>query len=341
MTEMIEKSGNEWEAGAYLGQGSQVCWLQGFCGQTRERKNGSWQIYAPDFLLNEAESFYQFEEVSQIHLQRQKAMEPIEWLEPQFSDFKNMVEQAQNEMATGDLKKVVPVVFARSRADHLPSTHKILESFQPLPHLWSYGFWLESEGLMGQSPELLFEVEGDRLKTMAVAGTYFPSRGTSLEDFFHDPKENLEHDLVVEDLCERLKPFGALDLGPRELKSQGQIAHLFTAIEVKLNRPGDLLEYIQALHPTPALGVSPRSQKDWLPRLSGGVDRKRHGAPFALIEPSGKITCLVAIRNLQWDSREILLGSGCGIVSQSLVEREWDELKAKRDVVRRMFYDTN
>jgi isochorismate synthase EntC len=45
---------------------------------------------------------------------------------------------------------------------------------------------------------------------------------------------------------------------------------------------------------------------------------------------------LVAIRNIQWQDEKIRLGSGCGIVKSSQIEREWQELKLKRESVKRM-----
>ena len=47
---------------------------------------------------------------------------------------------------------------------------------------------------------------------------------------------------------------------------------------------------------------------------------------------------LVAIRNIQWDVDKTLLGSGCGIVSESKIEREWNELTLKRKAVKELLH---
>jgi isochorismate synthase EntC len=71
--------------------------------------------------------------------------------------------------------------------------------------------------------------------------------------------------------------------------------------------------------------------------------RVRYGAPFGLVLSSpGSRTlefqdCLAAIRNVQWSNgRAPTLGSGCGFVKESATDREWAELKLKRDSVKKV-----
>ena len=56
----------------------------------------------------------------------------------------------------------------------------------------------------------------------------------------------------------------------------------------------------------------------------------RYGAPVGYIEEGGKDSrCLVAIRNMQWKDNWIGLGAGCGIVPESRLDLEWEELQLK------------
>jgi menaquinone-specific isochorismate synthase len=48
---------------------------------------------------------------------------------------------------------------------------------------------------------------------------------------------------------------------------------------------------------------------------------------------SEKSLALVAIRNLLWDETGSRIGTGCGIVASSQMEKEWQELASKRDFV--------
>ncbi|MNL49201.1 chorismate binding enzyme [compost metagenome] len=46
--------------------------------------------------------------------------------------------------------------------------------------------------------------------------------------------------------------------------------------------------------------------------------------------------CLVAIRNMQWNGQFAMIGSGCGVVAASELEREWRELYQKRLSVKKI-----
>ena len=62
--------------------------------------------------------------------------------------------------------------------------------------------------------------------------------------------------------------------------------------------------------------------------------RNKYGAPFAVQFPNGDFISVVAIRNIQWDRREIILGAGGGVVVESQLEKEWLELQGKRNSVK-------
>jgi len=83
--------------------------------------------------------------------------------------------------------------------------------------------------------------------------------------------------------------------------------------------------------------VAPRDAgKKWLSKINTDPDRSRFGAPFGLRNENGTGICLVAIRNVQWQDKKIKIGSGSGIVHESELNREWDEQKLKREVVKKM-----
>ena len=97
-------------------------------------------------------------------------------------------------------------------------------------------------------------------------------------------------------------------------------------------------QLISKLHPTPALGVYPR-RLDYsiLEELTNSKLRKRYGAPFGVCLPNGDAQVVVAIRNIQWQEATFSLGTGCGIVEESNLDKEWDELALKRSSVRSIF----
>ncbi len=306
------------------------------------------QILFPDFFMDSETEFVSgsnsfqisqelFSEYLDGYLSDRPNISKLDWIEPELDKYREAFDQTKSEMISGELKKAVPVLFARAQTNmDKVKRAQILRNLNKSPlNLYVYGKWNEDEGVLGASPETLVNFESGNLKSMALAGTQ--SRSTELCNLLGDPKEVLEHQLVVDDIIESLAPWGVpISVGPEVLELK-QLWHLKTDISLRLESPFDPKEIIEKLHPTPALGVSPRSfDYNWLRRLPDADIRKRFGAPFAMLFPNGDFVSVVAIRNIQWEQGQVLLGAGGGVVSMSHFENEWLELEHKRNSVRTM-----
>jgi menaquinone-specific isochorismate synthase len=335
---------------------------------------GSAAIYAPDFRLQDAKPWKQtrawdlcdFDAFTDIvmagveGLVNAQAPLPLSWTEPNHELFTDKFELIQKRLRAGILQKAVPVVFAT--ATGTLDERRILQILQNLvqlpPTLHLYGLWnlgaekasSQAQGILGATPERLLSLRDSSgvavIETMALAGTraktVASADGVAL---LQDPKERKEHQIVVDDIAQTLSTIGKVQMSETSVVELPTLFHLKTPISVVLDqapaRTMDLAQASKLLHPTPALGVAPRvlgfGEMDlW----DDGKYRRRFGAPFgvsARVAESLKIEdCLVAIRNIQWSDENILLGSGCGVIEASQQEREWQELKLKRDSVKRM-----
>lgn len=306
-------------------------------------------VYAPDFMLTEPDPWLIFP--SSRIAARQELLERLgsqdepsvtghvrEWVQPNFADFEARFDRIQSAIAEGRLIKAVPVVSRTSAQPIDPSTAADLLA-RALRHtagsrLRAFGVWTGAEGILGMTPERLFTLRGRRaLETMALAGTRSNQPGTpSLLD---DSKEVHEHQIVVDGILDRLREFGMADVGATKELELPSITHLFTPIAISLDREIAFEEAASALHPTPALGAWPtEAGRAWLKSDPGSLARRRHGAPFAVIEPSAETKeCLAAIRCLQWNEAGSQLTAGCGIVKGSVLDREWIEIASKLDAV--------
>ena len=96
---------------------------------------------------------------------------------------------------------------------------------------------------------------------------------------------------------------------------------------------------VRRLHPTAALGVWPRNEagERWLREADRGVNRGGFGAPFGLEREDRCALALVGIRNIEWSDRSIRIGSGAGIIAESRLELEVEELRQKREQVKALF----
>jgi menaquinone-specific isochorismate synthase len=198
--------------------------------------------------------------------------------------------------------------------------------FEPRPYHAFYG----------ATPELLAEVLGSTLRTMALAGSI--RRGTTPDEdetlaqhLLSDPKERYEHKLVVEAVGRRLANFAdELEIPDRATVYRlSNIQHIHTPISARLRHPDGVLPVIEALHPTPALGGSPRHLAMAFIREAEPVPRGWYAAPVGYIDSNMDGTFAVAIRSAVSQERRVWLYAGGGIVADSVPRKEWDETALK------------
>jgi menaquinone-specific isochorismate synthase len=310
-------------------------------------------FYTPDFFLKEAKPWTTHSSVAEISIEElSEKLQPFhrefpkrQWINPFKEQFRTTLEEIHKKIYSGELDKAVPFVFEISNSKMSPeqlitSLMKALEFTRNYPiHL--YGFWNEREGILGATPEILFSLDKTQqcwtLKTSAIAGTKDRQRqDISMEK---DPKTYDEHALVISGIQESLKFYGQVELGELEEIKLPNLTHLKTPITVKMNQDPDLEDIIARLHPTPALGAYPRKPGlAWLKSYQTKIDRKHYGAPVGYIKPESQISNFyVAIRNIQWDTSQIQIGAGCGIVAGSNFNNEWQEIHLKIKSIKEIF----
>jgi len=311
------------------------------------RRPGRPAFYVTDFFLDDVHPWRHPAEWEELSFEELSARfgggtaPEIAWEPPAIDDFAPLFHSACEAMARGGLQKIVPVLF---EIGHLTARADCWGHFftrvAALPSgLWAYGFSYNRHGLVGATPEVLFQAEARCYRTMALAGTRSVARA---EELLTDAKERREHRLVVDDIVRRLAPFGNIEVGPLGLLRLPAIAHLMTPIffaESGGNERMSFAEMVRRLHPTAALGYSPRvpAGERWLREADRGVKRRTFGAPFGLEREDRSALAVVAIRNVQWDNERVRVGSGAGMLSESVLEREFDELRQKRDHVKALF----
>ncbi|MEO8217260.1 MAG: chorismate-binding protein [Acidobacteriota bacterium] len=264
----------------------------------------------------------------------------IHWQTPDRRLFQSLFSSAHFSIEHEGLKKAVPVLFENGSFEGSPDALMawLIGALRFLPpSLRAYGIVQGDAGMIGASPEVLFEGAGQGYRTAALAGTRPIDRA---EELWSDPKERDEHRMVVEDIVLRLRSGLRVDIGSTEIARLPGLAHLFTPIEASAD--GEVIlfeEMVGRLHPTAALGVFPRCEagRRWLKESDRVEPRRQFGAPFGFQAPDDAAICLVAIRNVQWAGQSIRIGSGGGVLAESIFENELAELKAKRDQVKSLF----
>lgn len=256
------------------------------------------------------------------------------WEKPKTEGFKMAFRRIRREVLSGRLTKMVPVLTECGTAEGEPAAllHAVLNAPN---NLWGYARSMNGSGFLGATPELLFQREGNEVKTMALAGTAKPGADA---DFLTDVKEIEEHEIVAKFLAERLGTLGPVQRDERHLCEAAGLRHFQTSLWVNCPESPDSNQLVELLHPTPAVGCLPRDD-EWLAKLHEYRALLKvpgfFGAPFGFSH-EGAQHFVVSIRGLGWEDKKITLPSGCGIVGGSAFDHEWRELRLKREAVVRL-----
>lgn len=255
-----------------------------------------------------------------------------------FPLWQSAIERATAAIRAGDLAKVV---LARAFELRFKERVQVESALQFLAQHYAgcYRFLFEPRpyhAFYGATPELLVCTEGPAMTTMGLAGSI--RRGHSAEEdhllaqaLLADPKERLEHQLVVDALREKLTPLTiSLNVpdAPHILRLSN-IQHLHTPISGIQRDPAGVLPLVEALHPTPALGGSPRESAIRFLREAEAVPRGWYAAPIGWIDPTLDGEFGVAIRSAVSEEQRVWLYAGAGIVGSSEPDKEWAETALK------------
>ena len=200
---------------------------------------------------------------------------------------------------------------------------------------------VESRGALGGTclnvgcipSKSLLNLSDGVLQTMALAGTAPPAER---DQFACDPKQIREHALVIDGI--RASLGGQVEQADRGILELNGLLHFITRLRKKLSGPIDLNTLIRQLHPTPAVGFLPRSDK------VGAIHeriRQQLSPPSTFAAPfgwwdKGTFQAVVTIRQLSWTGDNVFLPAGCGLIRESDLDSEWSELALKRSVVKQL-----
>ena len=256
---------------------------------------------------------------------------------PDLEAWRRQVESVVDRIQHGDLEKVV---LAQSLSVALESEPDVVDILTRLgtsyPSCHRFLFEaVEGRAFFGATPERLVRLRGRTVDTEALAGSI--GRGdTRDEDDWLDTqlreseKNAHEHSLVVDAIRQQLDGVtGDLETGTRTVRKLSNVQHLQTPIRATLAEDRHVLELVEKLHPTPAVGGLPPDSACRTIRELEGFDRGWYAAPVGWVDENGDGTFVVGIRSAVTEGNTATLFAGAGIVSDSNPDQEWDELQLK------------
>lgn len=258
--------------------------------------------------------------------------------------FLQNVERALSRIREGVYQKVVLARAMDLVFDNPCQPLRILNRLrQDYPNCNSFSLQRETgTSFIGATPERLVAVRDGRFTTEAIAGSASRHADAS-EDarlahaLLTSEKDLREHAHVVESIARRLNAKG---IDPVYGESPGlmvlpNIQHLHTPIRGDLPEQLHILDLVESLHPTPAVGGTPREAA--LPDIEGWepFHRGLFAGLIGWFDTRGNGEFAVGIRSALTRGHEARLYAGAGIVEGSVADQELQETTIKMQALLR------
>lgn len=250
---------------------------------------------------------------------------------PSHQDYRRRVADAVDAIGSGLLDKVVVARRSDIPLSKPPRVSSIFAHLgQRYPGCFRFVIATESSTLVGAPPELLIRKHDRRIASEALAGS-IENGGGAAAALVGSSKDRAEHDLVVRAIADELGPLcGALSV-PAEpsIRELRHLLHLQSRISGSLSSDHHVVDLVRRLHPTPAVGGTPRQlAQQWIASREPSP-RGWYAAPVGWFDERGDGEFAVAIRSALLAGHRAHLYTGAGIVAASVPAAELDETRLK------------
>ena len=266
-------------------------------------------------------------------------------------EYVHAVEVAKDAIAAGE---AIQVVLARRQSFDLPvdpgsgkaldgiGLYRSLRRVNPSPYLFFVR--VPSFEVVGASPELLVQVDGDKLTTHPIAGTR-PRGATPAEDQLlseqlqRDPKERAEHVMLVDlgrnDLGRVARPGSVTVSKYMDVEKYSHVLHLVSHVEGRIRPDLDALDALRAVFPAGTLSGAPKVRAMQLIAAAEGERRGLYGGAVGYLGYDGNLDTAITNRSAVLREGRAHVHTGAGIVAGSVPEKEFEETEHKAAALRR------
>ena len=258
-------------------------------------------------------------------------------------EFAERVEACKEHIAAGDIYQIVLSVLFRGKADVAPfEVYRALRLLNPSPYMFFFEFG--DLKVVGSSPEALVRLHGRKASLSPIAGTV-PRGDTAEADLANekqllaDPKESAEHvmlvDLARNDLGRVARP-GTITVDPyRSIERYSHVMHIVSSVQGELAAEFDAFDLFAASFPAGTLVGAPKVRAMQIIEEMEEVGRGLYGGTAGYFGHGGDMDQAITIRTIVFNGDEYSFQAGAGIVADSVPQKEYQEVLAKSEILRR------
>jgi len=232
--------------------------------------------------------------------------------------------------------EVIQVVLSQrlSRPTDLPpfNIYRALRTINPSPYMYFLDF--KDFQIIGTSPEMLVRVEDGNVMTRPLAGTrprgYSPEEDLRLEkELRADEKERAEHIMLVDlgrnDIGRVSQPSSVKVSELMDVERYSHVMHLVTHVQGKLRSDLTVFDALRACFPAGTVSGAPKIRAMQIIAQLEPQKRGPYAGACGYFSYSGNMDMAIAIRTIILNKGVAYAQSGCGIVYDSVPEKEHEE----------------
>ena len=247
----------------------------------------------------------------------------------------DLVERARTKCHRGDVyQMVVSRSFSQSFEGDEFNVYRALRSINPSPYLFYFDYG--SFKIFGSSPESQLTVRDGAATIHPIAGTY-KRQGDPVKDrvlarqLAEDPKENAEHvmlvDLARNDLSRHASEVEVVAY--RQVQYFSHVIHLVSEVSGQVRSTRDSLRILADTFPAGTLSGAPKlSAMQAIDELEP-QRRTFYGGMIGFIGFDGTVNHAIIIRSMLSKANRLIYQAGAGVVFESHVENELQEVNNK------------
>ena len=247
--------------------------------------------------------------------------------------FEAIVARIIEYVHAGDAFQVVPSQrFSAPSPVEAFSIYRGLRAVNPSPYM--YFLDMGDFEIAGASPEPLVTVQGDRVETRPIAGTY-PRGATEEEDrenarrLVEDPKERAEHVMLVDlsrnDLG-RVSEYGTVEVDEMMVvETYSHVLHIVSRVSGTLRPELDAMDVLRSVLPAGTLSGAPKVRAMEIIDELEPHKRCTYGGAIGYLGFGGDFDTAIAIRTAVVKDGTIHIQAGGGTVADAKPDYEYRE----------------
>jgi len=248
-------------------------------------------------------------------------------------DFENRVSKIKEYITSGEAIQVVLSQRLSRPTEARPfEIYRALRTINPSPYMFYLDF--SDFQIIGSSPEILVKVENGNVMTRPLAGTR-PRGQTSAEDadlekeLRHDEKEVAEHVMLVDlgrnDIGRVSEPGTVKVTDLMNVERYSHVMHLVTHVQGKLQSGLNAFDALRACFPAGTVSGAPKIRAMEIIAEMEPEKRGVYAGAVGYFSYNGNMDMAIAIRTIVMKNKIAYVQAGCGVVYDSIPQREYEE----------------